>query len=269
MLNTFKSIPKKIEMLFKIKGKDNCDQHQSTMSTSSLNISYETSSPSFPSLINSIYIPRVFSNIHPNVIGQTFERLNIGVVNHIQVIQRPKKNGKSSAYMAFVYFKEWFNNQSAINLAERVLDPEKQARVVYDDPYYWIILPNTTKTKGKGKSKSPQQVSSPVPSPSPPPASSSSFNIEKMESLYLMIEDLQERFMHVEEYLSLLHTYNSLLHTYNSLTQQVPSSPVSHPDDYEYEYECKIKPSVIVVNLKKLYIKILENYDGDCSNEYL
>ena len=225
------------------------------MSTSSLTISSETSSPS---LINSIYIPRVFSNIHPNVIGQTFERLNIGVVNHIQVIQRPKKKGKSSAYMAFVYFKEWFNNQSALNLAERVLDPEKQARVVYDDPYYWIILPNTTKTKGKGKSKSPQQVSSSVPS-SPPPASSSSFNIEKMESLYLMIEDLQERVMHIEEYLSLLHKYNSL--------SQLPSSPVSHPDD-DYEQYTKDSDAEDAYTTYSYSEGNDDDYDTEVSRDY-
>lgn len=194
------------------------------MSTSSMNISSKTiHSPSSP--ITSVYIPRVFSNIHPNVISQTFERQNIGVVDHIQVIQRPKKKGKSPAYMAFIYFKEWFSNQSALHLAERIVNPEKQARVVYDDPYYWIVLPNTN-TKGKGKSTS--QVSS-ASSPQESSSSSSQFNIEKTESLYLMIEDLQERVKHIEEYLCILHKYNSLT--------QLPSSPVSHPDDvYNYNY---------------------------------
>lgn len=197
-------------------------------SASSMNIASKT--------ITSVYIPRVFSNIHPNVISNTFEGQNIGIVDHIQVVQRPKKKGKSSTYMAFVYFKKWHTNQSALNLADRICDPEKQARVVYDDPYYWIVLPNTTKGKGKSSYKSPQhqdqQVSTTPVSNSIPASVSNDTNTietEKMETLYLMIQDLQERIKHIEDYICILHKYNSLT--------QLPSSPVTHPDDvYDYDY---------------------------------
>lgn len=190
-------------------------------STSSMNISSKTTHS--PSTITSVYIPRVFSNIHPNVIKYTFENQNIGVVDHIQVVQRPKKKGKSSTYMAFIYFNKWFNNQSALNLAERIMDPEKQARVVYDDPYYWIVLPNTTKGKRKSLSLSNNHRQVTVSS-----NDTHDNNTEKNDALYLMIQDLQERVKHIEEYLSLLHKYNSLT--------QLPSSPVAHPDNaYAYD----------------------------------
>lgn len=191
-------------------------------SASSMNISSKTTSSL--SSITSVYIPRVFSNIHPNVIRYTFESQNIGVVDHIQVVQRPKKKGKSATYMAFVYFNKWFNNQSAINLAERIMDPEKQARVVYDDPYYWIVLPNTTKGKGKSSSSSlpinHQQVST-------------RNRIQSSVSLRVQVKELEERVKHIEEYLSLLHKYNSLT--------QLPSSPVPHPDNaYAYDYNYNV-----------------------------
>jgi hypothetical protein len=199
------------------------------MSASNMNISSKTIIDS-PSLIMSVYIPRVFSNIHPNVISQTFEGQKIGVVDHIQMIQRPKKKGQSPAYMAFVYFKEWFTNQSALHLAERIVNPEKQARVVYDDPYYWIVLPNTT--KGVLKYLPPpnnyhKQVS--ASSISQSSTSNDTYDTEKVDTLYLMIQDLQERVKHIEEYLCLLHKYTSLT--------QLPSSPVAHPDNtYAYNY---------------------------------
>lgn len=96
----------------------------------------------------SIYIPRVFNNISPARIKKTFEDLDIGIVDHIDVVKRQysKNKGingkKNSTYMAFVYFKQWNDNQSAINLMQRIQDPNKEARIVYDDPWYWILLPN-------------------------------------------------------------------------------------------------------------------------------
>lgn len=191
-------------------------------SASSMNISSKTASS--PSSITSVYIPRVFSNIHPNVIRYTFESQNIGVVDHIQVVQRPKKKGKSSTYMAFVYFNKWFNNQSAINLAERIMDPEKQARVVYDDPYYWIVLPNTTKGKCKSLSSS---------SPTNQQQVSARNRIQSSVSLRVQVKELEERVKHIEEYLCLLHKYNSLT--------QLPCSPVPHPDNaYAYDYNYNV-----------------------------
>jgi hypothetical protein len=200
------------------------------MSASSMNIiQSNTETETSYSTITSVYIPRVFSNIHPNVISQTFEKQNIGIVDHIQVIQRPKK-GKCSSYMAFIYFKEWFANPSAVNLAERIADANKQARIVYDDPYYWIVLPNTTKRTGKSGNS---RISVPVTTSSADNSSHNSSSTEKLGAMYLMIEHLHERVKNIEEYLSILHKYNSL--------SQLPSSPVPHPDDaYNYNYNYSI-----------------------------
>jgi hypothetical protein len=114
----------------------------------------------------SIYIPRVFNNINPARIKKTFEDLNIGIVDYIDTVKRhycysnsntkasTSNRKKKSTYMAFVYFKQWNNNQSAINLMQRIQDPSKEARIVYDDPWYWILLPNTSKTTRKNTSTS-------------------------------------------------------------------------------------------------------------------
>ena len=44
--------------------------------------------------------------------------------------------------MVFVHFKEWYSNSAAVHFRERVENPEVDAKLVYDDPWHWIVLPN-------------------------------------------------------------------------------------------------------------------------------
>lgn len=99
------------------------------------------------SILKSVYIPRVFANITTDFIAETFENLNLGIVERIESVSRPGAN----TYMAFVYFDTWnTDNKAAIHLAERVnntFDKGRTARIVYDDPWYWILLPNKSYKK--------------------------------------------------------------------------------------------------------------------------
>jgi len=74
-------------------------------------------------------------------VADTFETLNLGVVDRVETIARP---GDKTTYMAFVYFASWnTGNKAAVHLAKRINTPGgPQARIVYDDPWYWILLPN-------------------------------------------------------------------------------------------------------------------------------
>jgi hypothetical protein len=88
----------------------------------------------------SIYIPRVFNNIKPDMIKRIIENLNLGLVDRIDVI--PRKYSLNS-YMAFIYMKHWnMENAATLNLIERIYDQSREARIIYDDPWYWIVLPN-------------------------------------------------------------------------------------------------------------------------------
>jgi hypothetical protein len=61
---------------------------------------------------------------------------NIGKVNHVDFIPKKGKDYK----MAFVHFDEWFQDSlNASHIQERILDPTKVAKLVYDDPKYWIL----------------------------------------------------------------------------------------------------------------------------------
>jgi predicted RNA-binding Zn-ribbon protein involved in translation (DUF1610 family) len=88
----------------------------------------------------SVYIPRVFNNISTNRIAQVFHDQRLGRVDHVDFVPRVDDN---EAKMAFVHFEYWnTNNVACEHLIERINDPQREARVVYEDPYYWLVLPN-------------------------------------------------------------------------------------------------------------------------------
>ena len=88
----------------------------------------------------SVYIPHIFANIGKEQIEEVFENLKIGKVKNIDLIA---KKGKDEVYnAAYIHFEYWYDNTAAHNFRERVLNPEKEARIVYDDPWYWIVLEN-------------------------------------------------------------------------------------------------------------------------------
>jgi hypothetical protein len=90
----------------------------------------------------SICIPRIFENISNKKIVGTFERLKIGKVDHLDIVWKTSRDG-SSYKMAFIHFNEWnMNSSAAIKLREDIENPNVEAKVIYDDPWYWIVLPN-------------------------------------------------------------------------------------------------------------------------------
>jgi hypothetical protein len=90
----------------------------------------------------SVCIPRIFENIPNKKIVGTFERLKIGKVDRMDIVWKTSRDG-SSYKMAFIHFSEWnMNSSAAIKLREDIENPAVEAKVVYDDPWYWIVLPN-------------------------------------------------------------------------------------------------------------------------------
>jgi hypothetical protein len=89
----------------------------------------------------SIYIPHVFPNITEDRVKQTFQDLMIGEVERVDFVPKVGKNGKEFK-AAFLHFREWYCTDTAQNLQMRIVDPSQNARVVYDDPWHWQVLPN-------------------------------------------------------------------------------------------------------------------------------
>ena len=89
----------------------------------------------------SLFIPRVFSNITKDRIHNTMEMNLLGKVKRVDLVNKIDDKGK--AYnSAYIHFHYWYNSIIVENFQERIRNPEKQARIVYEDPWYWIIIEN-------------------------------------------------------------------------------------------------------------------------------
>ena len=91
----------------------------------------------------SVYIPRIFNNIPTEKIVRTFELLNLGKVEKVDIIMKTNKNG-NNIKMAFVHFSEWYTSSAATIFREKIENPNTDAKLVYDDPWHWLVYPNTS-----------------------------------------------------------------------------------------------------------------------------
>lgn len=96
----------------------------------------------------SLYIPRVVDTwASVDAISPIFEQLGIGTISRIDFVQKQSENSVVY-YQAFLYFSEWHDTPSAHHLQERIMqyaenpDDTSAARIVYDDPWYWLLFVN-------------------------------------------------------------------------------------------------------------------------------
>ena len=97
-----------------------------------------------------IYIPRMNTFWGtPEKVKEVFLKQNIGKVSRVDIIKkrvtkqrkRERKHvGGDYMRSAHVYFKTWFDTEANRNLQARIMDPAKEARVVIDEPWYWLLL---------------------------------------------------------------------------------------------------------------------------------
>lgn len=112
------------------------------------NINNANTENDFSIEIESLYISHVFPNIHKKRIAQLFEKLYLARIKGINFVPKMGKDGKpyNSAYIHIDY---WFDNQSAKNFQEKIRSDAKEALLVYDDPWYWIVNENLSADKSK------------------------------------------------------------------------------------------------------------------------
>jgi hypothetical protein len=85
----------------------------------------------------SLCIPRVFDNINESLIRKIFNKINLGVINKIDIIEKKNKNGELHKRV-FIHFKYWFNNTDANDAKERLL-LGKDIKIVYNFPWFWKV----------------------------------------------------------------------------------------------------------------------------------
>ena len=96
----------------------------------------------------SLFITYVFPSITSERIAHIFESLRIGQVSYSEFYDRLDRNGKKY-YSVHIHFTHWYDNVAARNFHARVCDPNQEARLVYDDPWYWIVNKAGTSKKYK------------------------------------------------------------------------------------------------------------------------
>jgi hypothetical protein len=92
----------------------------------------------------SLYIPRVFSNITRERITKAVEHL--GVVRTIDLVGKTGSNGRRYN-AAYIHFEYWYDDAVTRNFQERLTTGDNQARIIYDDPWFWIVLENNSGSK--------------------------------------------------------------------------------------------------------------------------
>jgi len=108
--------------------------------------------------MTSVYIPYLFNNITKDYISKTFEFQKLGKVKNIDFVEKMDKNGKIYN-SAFVHFEYWYDNIASIHFQQRLKDPNKEARIVYKDPWFWVCFKNTGKKMIPGQRKERINVS--------------------------------------------------------------------------------------------------------------
>jgi hypothetical protein len=100
----------------------------------------------------SLYIPHVFENISEKKMKEVFEDQGLGKVKNIDFIEKMDKNGKIYK-TAFVHFECWYDSIITRNFQERIKNPNKEARIVYNDPWFWVCFENKGKKHIPGERK--------------------------------------------------------------------------------------------------------------------
>lgn len=107
-----------------------------------------------PANAPSMCIPRVFKNVTRDRIGAVFRELDLGIIDRIDMVSRENEKG-DKFQRVFVHFKKWFRNENA-DRARTMLIEGKEIKVIYDDPWFWKISANKSKTSNPDQRRKPQ-----------------------------------------------------------------------------------------------------------------
>jgi hypothetical protein len=105
-----------------------------------------------PASVPSLCIPRVFQNITKERVAFVFKSLDLGEIDHIDMVPRTSENG-DKFQRVFIHFKRWASSDEAVRARERVLGG-KEIKVIYDDPWFWKISANRSTVRVQDSSRS-------------------------------------------------------------------------------------------------------------------
>ena len=79
-------------------------------------------------------------SIDAYTIGAIFDNQRLGVVSRVTILPEVSWFNRRAS-KAILEIKYWYNNAASINFREKMLSNNREARIVYNDPLYWIATP--------------------------------------------------------------------------------------------------------------------------------
>ncbi len=128
----------------------------------------------------SICIPRAHKNITSQRVRDAFQRLNLGCIDHVDVVSKSTKEGEPFVTI-YVDFSKWkHDNPEAMKFREKIMKGE-QVNIFYDEPnpWFWKCALNRHGKSHNHKSSvvpsatAPVAAAAPVSAPPPPLTTSS------------------------------------------------------------------------------------------------
>jgi hypothetical protein len=100
----------------------------------------------------SLFVPHVYGNFTSAMIMEVFNGLHIGEVKSVDLVA---KMGSDSKHYnaAYIHFTSWYDTKVAYDFQKQLLDPKQDVKVMYDHPWYWIVLENKGKKHLPGDRK--------------------------------------------------------------------------------------------------------------------
>jgi len=90
---------------------------------------------------NSVYVPQVLGETTEEFIKEFFYKFDIAKVSWVDFTEMRTFNGKPYK-SAFIHFEYWFKSEMTERMQNNITVNPKGSRVIYDDPKYWVLLPN-------------------------------------------------------------------------------------------------------------------------------
>ena len=127
-------------------------------------INLETIADNVPSMC----IPRTFVNITRSHVYKTINDLNLGVIDHIDMVRRKNEKGEDFQRV-FIHFSKWHSN-SVADRARTLLLSGKEIKVIYEDPWFWKISANRSSERTPQKAVKQVLTNTPTSTPTASPA---------------------------------------------------------------------------------------------------
>ena len=99
-------------------------------------------------IVYSICIPRVFKNITEARIRAIFTRFGFGTIERIDMVAKSNDHG-DDFWRVFIHFSTWNNSSNDALRVKHQLESGEKVKIVYDDPWYWLIAKSSSRVPTK------------------------------------------------------------------------------------------------------------------------